>query len=193
MSVSKDVAARYTVRKDGEYAGIILDEWRNGESYVGEIFINSSFGSWAMQWGAMGSPLREFLLRINRDYLGTKLLGTGYQVLDFDKSIIKAHDISNEAHSQGELTAEQHEELGEWIDSLEEVDSEHGLYLQMHSVPDFVDHELLGTGAYIVKKEDPQFAGFYDQIWPEFCAAIRAEVEEKKARLVALDALEPQA
>ena len=184
MSVTRTVAERYTVRHGGEYAAILLNEWTEpGEKYpryLGEIAINSSFGSWANQWSACGMPFRAFLAQLDTGYLMDKLAGASAYVFDGSASMSLAFGKVLKARRQREIDPNEARDL--W-DALIDVQDEaaSGSSLFIHLLSGIEDkHGILDEPWYMVteKKENPQLAGFLRELWPEFIAALEADIIE---------------
>lgn len=94
-TVRKETMDCYRIRANDEWATICVREWHmdddklTGEKrrFCGEILIHSAFGSWGNSWSHCGRPFKEFLLRIEFDYLFTKFMGHGLHRHDGEKSL----------------------------------------------------------------------------------------------------------
>lgn len=183
MPVTKTVADRYTVRHAGEYAAIFVNEWSEpGEKsmrYLGEIAINSSFGSWAYQWSACGMPFRAFLAQLDHGYLMGKLAGASAYVFDGEASMQSAFDQVLKARRQREIDRDEARDLWDALVDVQD-DAASGSSLFVYLLSGIEDkHGILDEPWYMVtQKENPQMAGFLRDLWPEFVAALRAETLE---------------
>lgn len=184
MSVTQTFADRYTVRHAGEYAAIFINEWsepgEKGPRYLGEIAINSSFGSWAYQWSACGMPFRAFLAQLDPGYLMDKLAGASAYVFDGEASMQSAFGKVLKARRQREI---DHDEARDLWDAMVDVqdDAASGSSLFVYLLSGIEDkHGILDEPWYMVtQKENPQVTGFLRELWPEFVSAIRAEIVER--------------
>lgn len=180
MPVTKTVADRYTVCHAGEYAAIFINEWsepgEKGLRHLGEIAINSSFGSWAHQWGACGMPFRAFLSQVDRSYLVDKLAGASAYVFDGEASMRKAFLKVIEARRRREIGQEEARELWDALSDVEE-EAASGSSIFIHLLCGIDDkNEILAEPWHMVtQKENPQMAGFLRELWPEFITTIQHE------------------
>lgn len=180
MPVTKTSADRYTVRHAGEYAAIFLNEWsepgENGPRYLGEIAINSSFGSWAHQWSACGKPFRAFLAQLDPGYLMDKLAGASAYVFDGQASMQLAFGKVLKARRLRELDRDEARDLWDALVGVQD-DASSGSSLFVYLLSGIEDrHGILDEPWYMVtQKENPQLAGFLRYLWPEFVSALVSE------------------
>lgn len=183
MPVTRTTADRYTVRHGGEYAAIFLNEWTEpGEQsprYLGEIAINSSFGSWANQWSACGMPFRAFLAQLDPGYLMEKLAGASAYVFDGSGSMGLAFGKVLKARRQREIDRDEARDLWDALVGVQD-DAQSGSSLFVHLLSGIEDrHGILDEPwCMVTEKENPQLAGFLRELWPEFIAALEADIIE---------------
>lgn len=201
MSCIKSTMESYQIRKDHEYANISLRCWDNpppadssrGMYYGGEIMIHSSFGSWAYSWNACGSPFKRFLLGAGFDYIFGKFMGHALERFDGEASFRQVLAKVIECRRRRELN--KAEARTAW-DSLDDVRSQAecseegfcraigsaqedlGLSFNTSGVKQFAKHELSEPWYMTIKKDDPSATRFWRILWPEFQAALRAELTQ---------------
>ena len=170
---------RYDVHTErGEWAATIaLREWvrpnnRNDELHGGEILINSDYGTYAYSWGNMGSPLKEFLCRIGRDYIITKLTNGNDTEFDFDASIKAVKKEIRRMRKKHEITRAEAQEAMEDLPGDDEG--------QDQFIRRLWDHELFKDGdpptEFVCERECPQITGFYKYVWIPFTDHLRTEL-----------------
>lgn len=104
---------------------IFLDDKGDGK---GKITISNTYGyNFSYFWGAMGKPLKDFLLSINEDYFVNKLAN---EPLAFDakltaKEVRKYIRVDLSYDLPWYKYMEFQKGLREWIKGIEQVESEH--------------------------------------------------------------------
>ena len=197
MPVTKTTRECYEVRdgqRGGEWANITLACWDRPVGrgpgrdtyYCGEITIQSSFGTWGYIWTACASPFKQFLQKVEFDYVFTKFMGTKLGRFDGEASVRKAFKWITEGRRRGEMS--KHEAREAW-DALDDVRSvaecgEHDFGTAMMDVARSLDdrHPLHDNfadpcGWPRCTKYDVQAQGFWRQLWPLFIEALKAEQE----------------
>lgn len=195
----------YTVRADGEWATIMIRGWRysgaDTRAYeAGEIMIHSSFGAWAHQWGHLGEPFKEWLSdpKLERGYLATKFLKDKAVVFDGEKTVRHLRQSLIEHRRCTDLTKSDARTIWDWIREnesyLESSESEFVEVMQgcvsdadwkdaMAGRPDWDTGPGIGARHFleepwdrISRSVDPQFAGFWRDLWPHFQEHLRSEL-----------------
>lgn len=169
---------RYSVRgAHGVWATIALRDYERPNNvgdmlHGGEILINSDFGEYAYSWGNMGSPLKQFLCRIGRDYVIDKFTNGKDQEFDFDASIAAAKKEIERMRADCEITNTAAREATD------------DLPTDNVSQDDFIrrvwDLELFANGDppswLVCTRECPQITGFYKYVWTPFVEHLRTEI-----------------
>jgi hypothetical protein len=178
--VSKEAPMeRYSLSNDHcMWATIALRDWTrtSGDgrvSYCGEIMIHSDYGDYAYSWGSMGSPLKEFLVKINRGYVLNKLSGGETERFDFDKTI---EGIKKEVIAERKSGCLDKDEAREIWDEVPTEDRGKDLFVDemMGCSSEFLNQE---PWHHIATSEIPQLAGLWDHLWVPFVAHLRGELE----------------
>lgn len=191
MSATKTNDAEvYSVRKDHEWATIVLRCWsrpvnaggRDTTYYCGEIIINSTFGCWANVWTACGNPFKQFLLDAEFDYVFTKFMGTKLEVWDGEGSVESLRRQLLEYRRIGDIDKDEARSLWDEINA-----NEHELESSLNDFVECADRiasNIDSRGVYRLLSEpweltttqhDHQAVGFWRELWPEFTRALRAE------------------
>lgn len=191
MSVTKTTdAEHYIVRKNLEWASIVVRCWQAEEygktRHCGEILIHSSYGSWANSWGYCGSQFKQFLIGLNFDYIFTKFMGHEFKVFDGELSVRRLRDRLIESRKEGGVTKDEARECWDEIEGREsELESSErefvdAVYAIVHRVDSGrVQRIFCEPWELIRKTADQQAVGFWRDIWPEFAAALKAELAEQ--------------
>lgn len=196
MSVTKTTDAEvYSVRSKHEWATIMLRCWsrqanvgtpHEGTYYCGEILINSTFGAWAYVWTACGEPFKQFLMHAEFDYVFTKFMGSRLEVWDGEGSTKSLRRLLLEYRRIGDLDKDEARELWDAINANEsELECSSSDFVNCaERMADEIDcrgvYRLLSEPWEITTtKDDPQAVGFWRELWPEFTAALNAELEEQ--------------
>ncbi len=192
MSVTKSTDAEvYAVLKNYECATIMLRCWSRPDHvgtehartrYCGEILIHSSFGSWGNTGTACGKPFKLFLLDADFGYVFTKFMGTKLQVWDGEASVASLRRRVLEWRRSREIPSAAGRELLDAIDSYssELESSSHEFVECVYRIADDLGlpsiRSLLSEPWELTETQpDPQAVGFWRELWPEFCTALRAE------------------
>lgn len=180
FTVTRDTAVVYKVRGHGEYADAALREWKSG----GSITVQSSFGTFAYSWNAIGGrTLRNFLRGLSFDYFMGKTRDAGYQEFDGPatvKAIRKGILLMRR-----ERSAPASAILAAWR-AVRPVN----VFGTTRSPTDFIfelgqdagDIEaLFGTFADVPwgTRNNANCVAFWEQIWPVLCEEWRKEEEQK--------------
>lgn len=194
MTVTKSVAERYAVHtQGGEYASIVVRDWsrpvnigqgRTGTYYCGEIQIHSSFGSWGNTWSACATPFKQFLLDCEFEYVFTKFMCTKFHVFDGEASFKGLLGIVLRARWEKTIGKD---EAREFYSDLDDAQAE--LECSSNDFCNAVFRLMEGRSGRMAKlfaepweltatRPDSQAVGFWREIWPEFTAALRAELAE---------------
>ncbi|MCV2423376.1 hypothetical protein LNV47_22570 [Paucibacter sp. DJ4R-1] len=204
MSVTKTSGSEvYNVKNSGEWATIVVRCWQDEDHpdgrprHRGELMINSTFGAWSYYWGAPGMPLKRFLIGLGFDYLFGKLMGQALEQYDGEASVT---DLRQRVLSMRRRRSIDREvarwiwgEISDRIDTLERsvdgfVDaccsiSQHARdWYESRTVGQALTEidELFDEPWHQTKTRDnPQAVGFWREIWPEFTAALKAEMAEQ--------------
>jgi hypothetical protein len=195
MSCTKSTMESYQIHKDHEYANISLRCWDNpapagssrGMYYGGEIMIHSSFGSWANSWNACGSPFKRFLLHAGFDYLFTKFMGVNLERFDGEATLRQIRADIIEQRRGGSLSKDEARDVMNAVEEQSErlSSSDATAYgYAMWDVAGQLDrdhpmHEYFSDpcGWPRLTHDDYGAAGFWREIWPEFKAALEAELQ----------------
>ncbi|HEX7906722.1 MAG TPA: hypothetical protein VF534_01335 [Paraburkholderia sp.] len=163
----------------GEWAATIaLREWvrpnnRGNELHGGEILINSDWGGpYAYSWGNMGSPLKQFLCQISRDYIITKLTNGNDTEFDFDASLAAVKKEILRMRKERELS---HFQARMAMDDIPSEDEGQDQFIRR-----LWDMEAFRNGdpptEFVKERECPQITGFYKNVWIPFTDHLRTEL-----------------
>lgn len=170
---------RYDVHTEhSEWAATIaLRDWVRPNNvgnvlHGGEILINSDYGTYAYSWGNMGSPLKDFLCRIGRDYIIDKLTNGNDTEFDFDASLTAVKKEIRRMRKKHEITrAEAHEAM----DELPSEDEGRDQFIRR-----LWDMDLFKDGdpptEFVKELECPQITGFYKNVWIPFTEHLKTEL-----------------
>jgi hypothetical protein len=169
---------RYSVRGDhGVWATIALRDYERpnntGERlHGGEILINSDFGEYAYSWGNMGSPLKQFLCRIGRNYVIDKFTNGRDTEFDFDASLAAVKKEIRSMRREREITRA---EARDAMDDLPSEDEGKDQFLrELWNMDLFTDGDP--PFEFLLERERPQITGFYKHVWTPFVEHLRAEL-----------------
>lgn len=168
VSVSKGMVEQYTIRAERGWAVITVD-------LSGLLSIHSDYGKWSYWWGSPGMPFKEFLLSCDRSYLLGKL---GTEVLDIDRVQESLRKKLKKALEDGEIEQYDHDDIDEWIESMDEDDYKAIPYQEL------LFDRVLGNDYCDIPSHmmvEPGLAAFYERIWPLFAAELRREVDTERA------------
>jgi hypothetical protein len=169
---------RYSVRGEyGAWATIALRDYQrpnNRDDMLngGEILINSDFGNYAYSWGNMGSPLKQFLCRINRSYVIDKFTNGDDTEFDFDASLAAVKKDIRKQRKSHEITRAAAHEAMEALPSQD--DGQDQFIRQLWEMELFTDGDP--PTEFVRTRERPQITGFYEHIWTPFIAHLREEI-----------------
>jgi hypothetical protein len=179
--------------KRGPHATIftVRNRWEHGTIVVrplpglcgAEVLCNSSYGSYAYAWGAMGEDWRSFLADLDFEYAMGKLAAGRFRVpLDHEEFVTAmrrqlAEDEKSILDSWGTIDADQAERLSVCREALDELDPDcprEALFRQFDKDARGYPYamELYETR---LDKPCPQARGFWDKIWTPFMERLAAE------------------
>ena len=195
MPVTKSVRECYEVRENHEWANIALACWDRPANvgtqhectyYCGEITIQSSFGTWGHVWTACGVPFKQFLMRVEFDYVFTKFMGTKLARYDGQATLREVRREIMRARRQRGMSKPEAREAWDAvdfeIDRIESSESDCG-YAFMDVARDLGrDHPMREFFADPcawprMTKPDCQAIGFWCELWPSFLGALKAETQ----------------
>jgi hypothetical protein len=146
------------------------------ELHGGEILINSDFGEYAYSWGNMGSPLKQFLCRIGRNYVIDKFTNGKDTEFDFGASLAAAKKEIRRMRKSGEITRTAAHDA---MDDLPSDDTGQDNFIRR-----LWDNELFADGDpptwLVCTRERPQITGFYEHVWTPFVEHLRAELAQQE-------------
>ena len=181
----KRVAAiTYALRVGGDYADIVIREWPGG----GYICIQSSFGSYANTWNAIGEePFRKFLCGLkDMGYFFGKCMGNDYLEFDCEATVKEIKREIVKCRRAGEVGKEVSREI--W-DSLCELNanicSEMLADMGEYDFDHMVDRLYCGDRSAIpfITRPKCDCRNFWEQIWPCACEVWRKELAEEKGEV----------
>jgi len=203
VSVTKTTGADvYSVRNAGEWATIVVREWserrEDGTEWPrGEILINSTFGSWSQYWNAPGVRFRQFLVGLDFDYVFDRFMGRALHQFDGDKSVeglkrdaLKLRRKRWLSRKAARLVFDEIDEnistesVEGFINGCAAVEQECGALWNENKVRpselDDIRSMLSEPWCRTETRYNPAALGFWRDLWPEFVAALRAELAESK-------------
>jgi len=169
--MSDFVASRYVVRKDYEYGEFVIGN-------NGYFSVISSYGNWAYKWCGPGMEFKNFLCKLDNEYVMCKLgkqehynstatLKSFEQLLkNFDIPDEKCKEVLNDvSEDYCSFDTEQDFELfySDYIDSC---------------IPELDYYDVAGC---VVKTFGNQMEGFMKEIWPLFVAELKKELLPKES------------
>ena len=169
----------YALRSGGEYADITIREWPGG----GSIGIQSSFGSYANTWNAVGDePFRKFLCGLDMSYFFSKCIGS--DCLEFDcEATVK--EIKREIIKFRKEDEIEHGVAREIWDSLPDLNASSGYEMVdgmgEHAFDKMVVELYGGDRSAIpfMTRTKCDCRNFWEQIWPCACEVWRKELAEE--------------
>lgn len=158
-------------------ANIALREWQRPNNrddllHGGEIMINSDYGAYAYSWGNMGSPLKQFLCRIGRDYVIDKFTNGRDTEFDFDASLVAAKKEILRMSEDCEITSAEAQEAME--DLPGENEGQDQFIRRLWHMELFTDGDP--PTEFVKEREIPQITGFYKYVRIPFTDHLRTEL-----------------
>lgn len=178
--VKKGNASSYQVTVDGEYARIFLEQGKSPSGYHwGQISVVSSFGNFGYGFGNIGPrSFEEFLLSVSFDYFMGKCLGTALYRFDPEETIKSIETFVTEQLEEGAIDETGAESVRT---AIKEIDPDLStsvecfmLELSWLCPEEFTSMELWGLSR---TRSDLQAVGFWETIWPVFCAELRRKMK----------------
>lgn len=183
-TVKKSEADAYHVRVGMDNARIFLEEGVHPSGYRwGYISVVSSFGNFGHFFSDVGEQtFREFLLGVSRDYLMGKFFGVSFWVFDADATIAYIRQYAQEQVREGVLDEFGLESLMRALEQVEANGCQTGDELML-SLSEGCPRECsnLELWSCIRTRPNPQAIGFWETIWPSFCAQLREELSPQVA------------
>jgi len=124
----------------------------------GRVIITSTFGDWSHRWTHVGDrTLASFMVGVDRDYCGGKMLGGRYYMPCSDATVLAARDLTLSHRRDGSFTREQARTEWELIDDLEIGET---------SLDGFVSDSSHSDAWEIVStRPDHGWVNFWEQLW----------------------------
>ena len=173
FSLAKSTVELYKIRHaSGCYwADITIDA--NG--HTGRISIASDYGSWQNYWGACGSDFKDFLGRLNEDYVANKFDVKEQVDVEATVKLWKSEVINY--RRQEDITQEQARDIWDEVEELA-LYSHNELESEMKASAYLIDflREWSDTD-WIERRTDPRFGRFWKEIWPVLLAEFAREKE----------------
>lgn len=193
MPVTKATRECYEVRKDGEWANIMLDCWERRPNfgapqervyYCGELVVHSSFGTWGYTWTACASPFKQFLQGVEFAYLFGKFMGVNLDRYDGAATLARLQSDTLAHRRARELTRAQAREA--WSEILAESERIKSDAMSCgYALMDVAERlgrehpmreELADPHSWSLQTaHDLQAVTFWRGLWPLFIAALKAE------------------
>ena len=202
MTVTKSTRECYEIRPakhPGEWATITIAQWQakrdpRGTNYGGEIVINSTFGTWGNTWSACAVPFKQFLIGLDFDYIFTTFMGHRLNQFDAEASWDAILKRIIRQRREGHLDkAEAREAWATVIEHRDDMMNDVGFGYAMFEIAKRLDHHhpmrdhFADPMAWEThNRYDHQAVCFWNQIWPEFTAALRVEIYHPGADLTEL-------
>lgn len=167
----------FRVRHGYEWATIMIEGWSSELGPErGELVVHSSFGTWGYQWGNMGVPIKDFLLKAGMDYMIEKLAGGSAREFNFEASLAcwTRHLVA--ARRRREISADEFRDA--W-------DASRGRQCSLEMFLHRISESDPGGGAplwhdaerYAVFQHSRQFRAFWDGLWSVFMQRLRTDRE----------------
>ena len=182
--IEKTMIEKYTIRKDGEYAVIAIDEYECGNDYYGgDILIRSSLGNYCNSWYSCGEPFKKFLTRIDFDYFMNKCVGRdGYLEYDIPatvknmvKSIIRYRIEDELSKADARFLYDCVTVIGSESYSIDDFAHEiNDIYYGGHYGCEWV---LDDYSDYFVRKPSGDSLLFWVKIWKPFIDQLKSELK----------------
>lgn len=176
--VTTEMATVYRVRSAGgfgEWADASVRSWPGG----GQISIQSSFGTFAHSWNAIGDrSFTAFLRALHFDYFMTKTRDADYREFDLDTTVAAIRKAILEARREKSLDKEQAREAWEEIDGLatcSDDEFKHTLYYHGKILERVFGGDWLSVP--LGSRKNVSCVRFWEELWPALCAAWEAETE----------------
>lgn len=156
------------VRVNGEWGTFFVRESEvtprkeSGFNAAAEFTANTSFGVYGNYWSSMGCPFGEFISKIGRDYLLSKIA----TMVVSDKHVVSsARAMVRDYRKRKEIDSETAREAMETIDALA---ADHTGDVLMHEIYQAAELSFICDWHGTTMAYDGQAIGFVDQLWPEF-------------------------
>jgi hypothetical protein len=166
LKVSKSTVECYKIRSDKNsfWADITIDA--NGNA--GRIQIASDYGDWQYYWGSCGSSFKEFLVKLNLEYVAHKFGESSW--FDLDKTVSSLREsIKNYTDDEGELS-----ELNEELENLEESSCKEEYVHKMWDCEKIM--KICEGHPSVCASISPRFLSFWDKVWPAFISELKNEI-----------------
>jgi hypothetical protein len=170
---------RYKIRdQHGQWAAnIVLRDYERTNNagdplHGGEIMINSDYGAYAYSWGNMGSPLKDFLCRIGRNYIITKLTNGKDTEFDFDTSLKAVKKEIRRMRKKHEITRAEAQCAMEDLPSDDEGQDQ--FIRRLWDMDLFKDWDP--PTEFVRKRERAEITGFYTHVWIPFTEHLKTEL-----------------
>ncbi|SAK98475.1 hypothetical protein AWB80_07530 [Caballeronia pedi] len=169
----------YVSGPDCAWATIAIRGWSDTAEdervlHRGEILINSDFGNFAHRWNHMGMPIKDFLVKIGRNYLLDKLAPGDVVEFDFDASLdsVRRHIIK-----QRRAGVLDHDDARSAWNDVPTNHSSKEIFTYLLTEGEYfrcIDFDTIE--GMLVERENVQLVGFYDAIWIHFVEQLRTEI-----------------
>ena len=176
----RKVHDKYTIRfNDGwDYAIFTIDD-------TGMFNCQGSFGNYAYKWGSFGDSFKKFLVRLNPDYLYTKLCERTY--FDFEEYFDKCKTEVLKLRKEDGITKEQARTLWEFFaDDLDSGGNYEITCLRLFE-NDTLSEVCGGDVTYSEFWPEMDYTasmkGFVENIYPMFIDALKGELILEKPLL----------
>ena len=187
-SVEKSTTEKYVLKFSSGWAIIYLDD------NLGNISIESDWGSWSSMWGAQKGKFKKFLLSMDDGYI-LRNLNKGASTFFADESVkkIKKNIIQRRLYSMGKRRSsldvdgglDKEEARNCWyeVDSLRDSDSVNDFY-RIFMNQETLFSKLCGdeppaVGEYVVSGIHPRLDAFMKIVWTRFREIIKEEVSKE--------------
>jgi hypothetical protein len=156
--------------KEGPWFSVTLCE------ATGRVNINSDHGNYTACWGDQKNKLKEFLARMDTDYLMEKFgakqffeSGSYYRQLDCDATVAKIKE-------QAEKKGFDEDEIDEFIENIQEIETtDPGTFFTLMPA-DPISEKLYGYDPHLI----PFIMGpclhlklFFEKCWPRFIEVLK--------------------
>lgn len=167
--VKRESALEFVVRNEGEHGTFFLKEGvgdNSGEPQHWCVLVcHTTFGTVGHTWNNMGSPAKEFLSSLSKDYLLDKLWGQTSRLFDHDATVKVLKQLVADSLRE-ELADDSRFDAAELaFDELDHCTTTDQFYAQVGSaITDVVEYGDMPIKWML----NPQAVGFWEKLWPEF-------------------------